>query len=117
MLAELEAMSPDALEEKIKSDRPKLSEEEKAQTIKLATAHRMGITNLDLLEVKKDRNEIEIKFKTLVNYSEMKMVQSDLQSALGALEATKDLKLDYKVDGGELKYQLLARKENFKNTE
>ncbi len=115
MLAELQKMDHFALEKKLKSERPKMTDEDKAQTIKLATAQRMGITNLDLLEVKKTGNQIFIKFKTLVNYWDMKQTENDLQHALSGLEVTKNLKLNYSIDGGELKYQLLARKNDFKN--
>lgn len=68
MLAEIQKMDHDTLEKKIKSERPKMTDEDKVQTIKLATAQRMGITNLDLLDVKKEGHQIFIKCKTLVNY-------------------------------------------------
>lgn len=45
----------------------------------------------------------------------MKQTENDLEYVLNSLEATKDLKLNYSIDGGELKYQLLARKDDFKN--
>jgi hypothetical protein len=45
----------------------------------------------------------------------MKQTENDLQHALSGLEVTKNLKLNYSIDGGELKYQLLARKNDFKN--
>ncbi|MDR3168618.1 MAG: hypothetical protein LBU27_02460 [Candidatus Peribacteria bacterium] len=112
-LAELEKLPPQELQEKIKQEWPKLSEEEKETLIKLATAVRMKeTTNLENIEVKKEGNVVKIRFKYLVNYTTMKQEEQDLQQALSELEVTKDLKIVYTLDVGEVKYALKAYKKH-----
>ncbi|GHW02400.1 hypothetical protein AGMMS50249_1860 [candidate division SR1 bacterium] len=112
--AKLQKKTPAELEKYVQSERPKLKDDEKATFIKLATAARMNITNLDLLDAKKDKNQISISLKTLVNKDELASTQSDIQQAINKLDNSDNTKLSFTFNGGTLKEDLLARKQTYK---
>lgn len=109
-LAKIQWLNKEELEAQIEKDWRNLDDNQKAALIKFATAQRMSI-NMDDVESKKSWNQISLRFKSLVNYNEMKEVEQDLQESLSRLEATKDINLHYSLDWWEVKYQLLAIKE------
>jgi hypothetical protein len=111
-LAEIAKMDTNALQAKIQKEWPSMTDEQKSTLIKLATVQRMWLTDITKVDTQKQWNTIAIRFWTLVNYHTMKEVEQDLQTSLWQLEATKDIRLHFTLDGWEIKYELLDWKKS-----
>ena len=111
-LKELSTMTNAEFNTKISEKWNDMDDKEKSVLIKVAVLEKMSLSDLDSVDIKKSWENISILFNKLVNYNEMKNVESELQEAFFWLEATKNIKFDFKLNGWEVKYELLAIKKN-----
>ncbi len=117
-LAKMEKMSSGELEAYLKKEWPHLNDTDKEDFIKLATAHRMGIVDLDSIDVKKENNHISVTIRRLVNGYDLEQTKYDMQMVLDTLEGSHGTTISYQLDGGEekvweIKEQLLGYKKYF----
>lgn len=102
-LAKMEKMSSGELEAYLKKEWPHLNDTDKEDFIKLATAHRMGIVDLDSIDVKKENNHISVTIRRLVNGYDLEQTKYDMQMVLDTLEGSHGTTISYQLDGGEEK--------------
>lgn len=109
-------MTPAEQQAELEKNRKNQTPEQKEILIKLATATRMWISNLDLIDSKREKNQIYLSFWTLVDKDQLTSTKSDMQLALTTLEWNSDTTLNYVLNWWKLRQELLGRKSDFFDT-
>jgi hypothetical protein len=85
-LAKLNNKSNEEMEGIINEEWTKMNDNQKAAVIKVATAQKLQIANLDNITVEKQGSIINIQLKTLVPKSALGQVQFEIQESVTRME-------------------------------